>query len=69
MPKPGEKPVLDATNHEASLLEIHKWEAYPPDLHYTDGDGNDIEWVWDTASWQWLPDGYKVKADGTWVLK
>jgi|TARA_R110000824_G_C15183524_1_gene674013 hypothetical protein len=63
------KPELDPNDHEASLLEVHKWEVYPPDPHYTDDDGNNIEWVWHTARWQWLPDGYKVKADGTWVLK
>ena len=63
------KPELDPNNHQASLLEVYKWEVYPPDSHYTDDDGNKIEWVWNTTRLQWLPDGYKVKADGTWVLK
>ena len=69
MPRYNEKPVLDANNHEASKLEIHKWEVYPPDPYYVDEENNNIEWVWDATRWQWLPDGYKVKADGTWVLK
>ena len=63
------KPELDPNNHQASLLEVYKWEVYPPDSHYTDDDGNNIEWVWNTTRLQWLPDGYKVKADGTWGLK
>ena len=44
------KPELDPNDHEASLLEVHKWEVYPPDPHYTDDDGNNIEWVWHTAA-------------------
>jgi hypothetical protein len=61
------RPELDPNNHEASLLEIHKWEVYPPEPHYTDDDGNHIAWVWHSARLQWLPEGYKV-VEGQWVL-
>ena len=67
MPRSSEQPTLDPTNHEASMLELRKWEVYPPDPYYVDDDGNDIEWVWHTARSQWLPEGYKV-VEGQWVL-
>ena len=60
------KPELDPNNHETSLLEIYKWEVYPPDPYYIDENGNEIGWVWNAARWQWLPEGYKV-VEGQWV--
>lgn len=60
------KPELDPNDHETSLLEIYKWEVYPPDPHYIDADGQEIAWVWNAARWQWLPEGYKV-VEGEWL--
>ena len=48
------------------MLELYKWKVYPPDPHYVDDEGENIEWVWHEARLQWLPEGYSV-IEGEWI--
>jgi hypothetical protein len=64
MPRPAEPPLHD----ENGDSKLHwAWEHYPQEDYYIDGDGNQIDWVWNAQLWYWLPEGYTLDTDGMWI--